>query len=134
MKTILIVAFLLLLALIFINRQRVFVRDPLAAVYRNDVKQSGVEVFINYSNDVLMERDSDSGSYWTLLQGWNRMPGSPTVLKCLRWMACLTDADHATAVSMEWNGKGKYNPRVTMTSTEVSFVDGDGATMQVELR
>ena len=134
MKTILIVALLVLLAVIFVNRQKVFVRDPLATVYRNDVKQSGVEVFINYSSDVLMERDSDSGSYWTLLQGWNRMPGTPTVLKCLRWMVCLTDADHATALPMEWSGKGKYNPRVTMTSAEVSFADGDGATMQVELR
>jgi hypothetical protein len=133
-KTILIVALLVLLAVIFVNRQKVFVRDPLATVYRNDVKQSGVEVFINYSSDVLMERDSDSGSYWTLLQGWNRMPGTPTVLKCLRWMVCLTDADHATALPMEWSGKGKYNPRVTMTSAEVSFADGDGATMQVELR
>jgi hypothetical protein len=129
-----IVAFLVLLALIFINRQRVFVRDPLATVYRNDVKQSGVEVFINYSSDVLLERDSDSGSYWTLLQGWNRMPGTPTVLKCLRWMVCLTDADHATTLPMKWIGKGKYNPRVTMTTAEASFVDGDGATMQVELR
>ena len=134
MKTIMIVAFLVLLALIFINRQRVFVRDPLATVYRNDVKQSGVEVFINYSSDVLLERDSDSGSYWTLLQGWNRMPGTPTVLKCLRWMVCLTDADHATTLPMKWIGKGKYNPRVTMTTAEASFVDGDGATMQVELR
>ena len=134
MKTILIVAFLVLLALIFVNRQKVFVRDPLAAVYRNDVKQSGVEVFINYSSDVLLERDGDSGSYWTLLQGWNRMPGTPMLLKCLRWMVCLTDADHATAVPTEWSGKGKYNPRVAMTSAEVSFADGDGATMQVELR
>jgi hypothetical protein len=133
-KTILIVAFLVLLALIFVNRQKVFVRDPLAAVYRNDVKQSSVEVFINYSSDVLIERDSDSGSYWTLLQGWNRMPGTPALLRCLRWMVCLTDADHATAAPMEWSGKGKYNPRVTMTSAEVSFADGDGATMQVELR
>jgi hypothetical protein len=133
-KTILIVAFLVLLALIFVNRQKVFVRDPLAAVYRNDVKQNGVEVFINFSSDVLMERDSDSGGYWTLLQGWNRMPGTPKVLRCLRWMVCLTDADHATAVPTEWIGKGKYNPRVAMTNVEVSFADGDGATMQVELR
>lgn len=134
MKTILIVAFLVLLALIFVNRQRVFVRDPLAMVYRNDVKQTSVEVFINYSSDVLMARDSDSGSYWTLLQAWNRTPGTPTVLKCLHWMVCLTDADHATTLPLEWHGKGKHDPRVTMTSAEVSFVDSDGATMQVELR
>jgi hypothetical protein len=134
MKTILVVVFVVVLGLVLMNRQKVFVRDPLAAVYRNDVKKGGVEVFINYSNDVLMERDSDSGSYWTLLQGWSKLPGTPVVLRCLRWMACLTDADHATTLPLEWNGKGKYDPRVSMSHREVSFVDGDGATMRVELR
>jgi hypothetical protein len=134
LKTILVVVFVVVLGLVLMNRQKVFVRDPLAAVYRNDVKKGGVEVFINYSNDVLMERDSDSGSYWTLIQGWNKVPGTPVVLRCLRWMACLTDADHATTLSIEWSGKGRYDPRVSMTHREVSFVDGDGATVRVELR
>ncbi len=134
MKTILIVAFVAVLGLIFVNRQKVFVRDPLATVYRNDVKQDGEQVYINYANDVLLERDADSGSYQTLVQGWNKIPGTPAVLRCLRWMACLTDADHATTLPVEWNGKGKYDPRVSVTSREVSFVDGDGATIRVELR
>jgi hypothetical protein len=134
LKTILVVAFVVVLGLVLVNRQKVFVRDPLATVDRNDVKQSGVEVFINYSNDVLMERDSDSGSYWTLIQGWNKAPGTPVVLRCLRWMACLTDADHATTLPIEWSGKGRYDPRVSMTHREVSFVDGDGATVRVTLR
>jgi hypothetical protein len=131
----LIVVFLLVLGLIVLNRQKVFVRDPLATVNRNDVRQSGVDVFINYSDDVLIDReDNDSGSYWTLLQGWNQVPGTPTVLRCLRWMACLTDADHATTLPIDWTGKGKYNPKVSMTNREVSFVDGDGATVRVDLR
>jgi len=130
----LIVVFVLVLGLVLVNRQKVFVLDPLATVYRNDLKQSGVEVFINYSNDVLFERDSDSGSYWTVLQGWNRVPGTPVVLHCLRWMACLTDADRATTLPLEWNGKGKYDPRVSMSHREVTFVDGDGTTVRVTLR
>jgi hypothetical protein len=133
-KTLLIVAFVGLLGLILVNRQRVFVRDPLARVYRNDVKQSGVEVYINYSDDVLLERDADSGTYQTLVQGWNKMPGAPVVLRCLRWMACLTDADHATTLPIEWSGKGRYDPRVAMTSREVTFVDGDGASIRIALR
>jgi hypothetical protein len=133
-KAILVVMFAALLAAILLNRQKVFVRDPLAAVYRNDLKQSGVEVYINYSDDVLVQREGDAGSYWTLVEGWNKMPGTPTVLRCVRWMACLTDADHATILPMEWAGKGKYDPRVTMTAREVSFVDGDGAVLRVELR
>jgi hypothetical protein len=134
LKTILVVAFVVVLGLVLVNRQKVFVRDPLATVDRNDVKQSGVEVFINYSNDVLMERNADSGSYWTLVQGWNKAPGTPVVLHCLRWMACLTDADHATTLPLEWSGKGRYDPRVSMSHREVSFVDGDGTTVRVTLR
>ena len=134
MKTILLLVFVVLLALIFVNRQRVYVRDPLATVYRNEVQQSGVQVFINYSDDVLLEQDAGPGSYRILVQGWNRMPGTPAVLKCIRWMACLADADHAATLPIEWNGKGRYDPRVAMTSREVSFVDGDGATMRVVLR
>ena len=134
MKTILLLVFVALLAAIFVNRQRVYVRDPLATVYQGDVKQSGVQVFINYSNDVLLEQDAEPGSYRFLVQGWNKMPGTPVVLKCIRWMACLADADHATTYPIEWNGKGKYDPKVAMTSHEVSFVGGDGATMKVQLR
>ena len=134
MKKILLLAILVAMAFIFVNRQRVYVRDPLATVYRNEVQQSGVQVFINYSDDVLLEQDAEPGSYRILVQGWNRMPGTPAVLKCIRWMACLADADHAATLPIEWNGKGRYDPRVAMTSREVSFVDGDGATMRVVLR
>ena len=135
MKTILVVVFAVLLGAILLNRQKVFVLDPLATVYRNDAKQSGIDVYINYSDDVLIDRqDNDSGSYWTLLQGWSKLPGTPVVLRCLRWMACLTDADHATTLPLEWNGKGKYDPRVSMSHREVSFVDGDGAALRVDLR
>jgi len=133
-KTILLLVFVALLAAIFVNRQRVYVRDPLATVYQGDVKQSGVQVFINYSNDVLLEQDAEPGSYRILVQGWNKMPGTPGVLKCIRWMVCLADADHATTFPIEWNGKGRYDPKVAMTSRELSFVAGDGATIKVQLR
>jgi len=134
LKKILLLVFLVVLAAIFVNRQRVYVRDPLATVYRDDVKQSGVQVFINYSNDVLLEQDAEPGSYQILVQGWNKMPGTPGVLKCIRWMVCLADADHATTFPIEWNGKGRYDPKVAMTSRELSFVAGDGATIKVQLR
>jgi hypothetical protein len=134
MKKILLLVFVVVLGFILVNRQRVYVRDLLATVYKNDVKQSGVQVFINYSNDVLVEQDADPGAYRILVQGWNKMPGTPAVLKCLRWMACMADAEHALTFPIPWNGKGKYDPRVAMMSREVSFVDGDGATMRVTLR
>jgi hypothetical protein len=83
---------------------------------------------------VLLEQDAEPGSYRVLVQSWNEMPGTPAILKCLRWMACLGDADHATTFPIESSGRRRYDPRVSMSSREVSFVDGDGAMMRVELR
>ncbi len=133
-KRILILAFVLLMGFIVLNRQRVFVRDPLATVYRSDAKQSGVQVYINYSNDVLLVKEGEPGAYRTLVQGWSKMPGTPVILRCVHWMACLTQEDQAPVIAEEWSGKERYDPQVTMTGHVVSFVDHDGAKVLVELR
>jgi hypothetical protein len=104
-----------------------------------DGKQSGVQVFVNASGDVLLWQDAEPGAYRILVQGWNKAPGTPVRLTCLHWMVCLTDADHPTTLPIDWIGnsgrsKGKYDPHVSMTGREVSFVNGDGATVRVELR
>ena len=135
MKKILLLVFVVLLAVILINRQRLYVRDPLATVYRNEVKQSDVQVFINYSDDVLVEQDfGDRGTNSVLVQGWNEMPGTPTRLTCVHWMMCLAEADQVVTIPIVWKGKGKYDPKVAMSSREVSFVGGDGAVVRVALR
>src|SRR5579863_936221 len=98
MKAFLLLAFVVLVVLIVLNRERVYVRDPLATVYkteghsdlkpsqptdpRNEVKQAGVEVYINYLNDVLLISQNTSGVSRTLVQNWSKMPGTPTELKC----------------------------------------------------
>ena len=46
MKAFLLVVLVALLALIAADRRRIYVRDPMATVYRNDAKQSGVQVFV----------------------------------------------------------------------------------------
>ena len=104
-----------------------------------DGKQSGVQVFVNASGDVLLWQDAEPGAYRILVQGWNKAPGTPMRLTCIRWIVCLTDADRASIIPLDWTGnsgrgKGKYDPHVSMTGREVSFVNGDGATMRVELR
>jgi hypothetical protein len=134
MKTILTLLLIASLALLIYNRQRIYLRDPLATVYRNDVQQTGVEVFINYSNDVLLQQDAEPAPSSILLQDWNKMPGTPTTLTCLRWIACMTDADQASAIPLAWTGKGKYDPKVFMTTREVSFVDANASTVRIELR
>ena len=134
MKTILTLLLIASLALLIYNRQRIYLRDPLATVYRNDVEQTGVEVFINYSSDVLLQQDAEPAPLSILLQDWNKMPGTPTTLTCIRWIACMTDADQASAIPLAWTGKGKYDPKVFMTTREVSFVDANASAVRIELR
>ena len=126
-----ILAFLALMALAFVYRHRIYLRIPMASVYRNNVKQMGVQVYLNYSLDLLLDKDDEPGSYRTLIQSWSHMPGTPTELKCIRWVACLTDADRASTIPMFDSGSASYDPQVTMNSREVSFVDRDGATIHV---
>jgi hypothetical protein len=134
MKTILTLLLIASLALLIYNRQRIYLRDPLATVYRDDVQQTGVEVFINYSSDVLLQQDAEPAPYSILLQDWNKLPGTPTTLTCLRWIACMTDADQASAIPLAWTGKGKYDAKVFMTTREVSFVDANASAVRIELR
>jgi hypothetical protein len=137
---ILLLAVAVLVVFAALGRQRVYVRDPLASVCRNDVKQTGVEVYINESNDVLLWQDiGDRASDRILVQGWNKVPGTPVILRCIRWIACLTDADHAqiypiSPAAAARSGKVKSDPHASMTSREVSFVDANGSTLRIELR
>jgi hypothetical protein len=139
MKRLFLLAFLIIMVLILINRQRVFVRDPLASVYTSTapdgsgaVKQGGVQVYINYSNDVLLVKDSQLGGYTLLVQHWNKTPGTPVQLKCIHWMACLTDNDRAAVLPVQPNGTN--DPHVEMNDRELSFVDAQGARTRVQLR
>lgn len=148
MKTTLTIVVVLSLALLIYNRQRIYLRDPLATVYRNDVQQTGVQVFTNYSSDVLLQQDAEPAPSSLLLQEWNKKPGTPLTLTCLRWIVCLTDADEATAIPLASAGnsgsptsaparrgdKGIYDPKVFMTTREVTFVDANASTVRIELR
>lgn len=135
MKKLLLIAFVVMLAFVLVNRQRVFLRDPLAKVYRSsgvngadNVEQSGVQVYINYSNDVLLMKENPGGST-LLVQHWNRMPGTPVRLRCIHWMTCMTDSDQAPLLPA-----AKYDAKVQMSNRTVSFVDAHGAMTRVKLR
>jgi hypothetical protein len=137
MKKALTLLFVILMGLIILNRERVFVRDPLATVYRSPttdpagaVKQTGVQVYINYSNDVLLLREDEPERYNLLLQHWNQTPGTPVQMRCIHWMACLTDADHAALIALPSLAS---DPKVQMTDREVSF-NAQGARFRVLLR
>jgi hypothetical protein len=139
MKKLLLLAFFVLLGLVLFNRERVFLRDPLATVWKSPkpdgtdaVKQQDVQVYINYSNDVLLMHEAQPGGYTLLVQHRNRTPGTPVQLKCIHWMACLTDADQAAILPVQ--PTGKYDPKVQMTDRDIAWVDPQGSLMHVQLR
>jgi hypothetical protein len=120
---------LLLVVFVAVFRQRIFVRDPLGKVERNGVAQDGTRLYINYSNEVLVE---DSARHqFVLVQGRNGLPGVPQHLFCLTGMMCWTDADRAAVFPVE--GVGGKTPAV-MSAKEVTFVDESGTRVRVALR
>ena len=119
MKAFLLLIVVAVLALALLNRGRLYVRDPLATVYENDI---------------LVVREEYPGAYRILVQRWNKQPGTPLALRCIRWIACLTDANHAAAYLIDWDNKGRHDPLATMTNREITFMNAEGKTMWVELR
>jgi len=129
LRKILVVGTLLLLVFVAVFRQRIFLRDPLGKVERNGVAVDGARLFINFSNDVLVEESGTERRY--LVQNWSGIPGVPKSLGCLRAMLCWTDADQAAVFPLDGRGVG---PRAVMSAKEVTFVDENGAGMNVKLR
>lgn len=129
MRRLLVLVVAALAVLLAIYRLRIFVRNPLAKVKRNGVLVDGARVYINYSNDVLIEEPSEQITY--IVQNWNRVPGTPRGLNCLQGIVCWTDADHARMVPL---GGASYVPDTIMNEHEVSFNDGYGVNIDATLR
>jgi hypothetical protein len=129
LRTFLIAVTVLLVIFVAVFRQRIFVRDPLGKVERNGVAQSGTRVYINYSNDVLVEDAAAKRRY--LVEGWNGVPGVPKHLACFTGLACWTDATQATVFPL---GDAPNQVRAVMSAKEVTFADEKGAGIKVKLR
>ena len=126
MKKVLLLLLLIFVVFVALERQRLFIRDPLGSVARNGVKENGAQVFINYNNDVLLENDN-APAYVTVVQHANHI-GTPATLKCLHWVACLADADVATLAQPMVGAVV-----VSMTNKTVEYSEGGTATV-VSLR
>jgi hypothetical protein len=129
LKKILIVGTMLLIIFVVVFRQRIFLRDPLGKVERDGTVQDGTHVYINYSNDILVEDAMANKRY--LVEGWNGVPGVPKHLACLTALACWTDADHATMFPLE---SARNQVPAVMSAKEVKFTDETGAGIKVQLR
>ena len=137
MKKLLLLLTVGLVIFVVIYRQRIYVWDPLATVSRDGVKQGSVRVMINYSNDILMDDGSTATRRIYIVQGWNNVAQFFTgPLRCIQYLACMTDADQVTAEKVEPGSRGRREPYegVTMTNKRVKFVDERGALVEVLLR
>lgn len=125
MKKLIALLILALIVFVIVERQRVFVRDVLASAQRDGAKVDGEQVYINISNDVILENDNPPMLVFMAQKG--QPLGVPTRLRCIHWLACLTDADVATTMPL-----GGSTP--VMSSKTVSFRDQDGRHWVVTLR
>ncbi len=132
MKKLLALLTLCLVIFVVINRERIFMWDPIASVTRDGAKQSNVRVMINYSNDILVDDRSTPTRRIFLVQNYNDLAATPTApLKCIQYLACLTDADHASAQPLP---NATRTPRATMTNKQIQFTDDTGSAVTVTLR
>jgi hypothetical protein len=125
MKKLIALIILALLVLAAIYRQRLYLRDPLGSVTRDGVHEDGAQVYINWSNDVLLENDNPPGATHgemtlTLIQH-ARPIGLPKQMHCLHWLVCLADADEATLVAADPGARIE-----SMTTKQVAFHDYNG--------
>lgn len=127
MRRFLLLSSVALFVFVAVYRQRIFLRDPLAKVYRDGVWQQGIRVYINYSNDILVEGSADHPFY--MVQNWNRLPGVPRSLTCMHAMLCWSDHDRATLLPL-----AESAGPATMSDREVSFRQGNDSTVRVTLR
>ena len=123
MKKILLLLVLLLIVFVVYNRQRLYLRDPLGSVARDGVKEDGTEVYINYSDDVLLQ-DRPAPIYMTIVQHGNHA-GEPKMVPCIRFIVCLMDADVVTLMA-------PTAPDIvveSMSGKSVAFKDGKHETV-----
>jgi hypothetical protein len=126
LKKLLLLVVLAFVVFVVVFRERLFLRDPLAHLTRDAVREDGAQIYINYSNDVLVENDNPP--MYTLIVQHGQHVGTPQTLHCIHWMACMTDANVATLSST-------MNVLVTqMTGVHVEFSDPKGHDVRVRLR
>lgn len=129
MRRFLLLGTLVLLILAAVFRQRIFVRDPLGRVERGGVVEDGARVYINYSDDVLVEEPGTARRY--LVQGWSALPGVPKQLGCLTGLLCVTDGDEAAVFPLAGIGG---STKAVMSTKAVTFIDETGAGVRVTIR
>lgn len=130
MKKIILLVVLLLIVFVVMSKHRLYVRDPLANVTRNGVKEAGAQVFIDFDNDVLIQNDNAGpGLVYVELIHHDMPVGTPASLTCMHWIACLAEADQPRLAQLHEGAKV-----ASMDAKTVKFMDSDKRDTVVTLR
>ena len=128
MRKILLLLIVLFVVFVAVNRDRLFLRDPIAKLERNGVAQTGEAVYINFSNDILVQENS--GKRMFVVQHRARLPHMPAGPTCFQGVACLIAADPSPDET-----PAVVNGRLaTMTDRVVTFTDDEGVSVRVQIR
>lgn len=115
-----------LIALAVVYHQRLFLRDPLGRLDRNGVPVPDARIFINYSNDILVQENG--GRQMFVVQNVNKLAGSPAGLTCIQGLLCITPSDQAVP------GNPEPRQEAAMSDREVAFTDDGGSRVHVRIR
>jgi hypothetical protein len=116
MKKLILLLFVLFIIFVAVYRQRLYLRDPLATVTRDGVKENGAQVYINFSNDVFLQNDN-APAYMTVIQHGNHV-GSPAIRRGLMFLVYFADDDPVPLIAAD-----KTAVVDTMTGKVVTFHD-----------
>ena len=108
------------------HRGTLYLRDPLGKVSIDGVKKDGALVYINYSNDVVLDHPDVVGGRMIVQHGEHA--GTPEPLACFRKFACMT-ADNVAALTVPMPVHVSQ-----MTGSRVEFRDTLGRDVAVVLR
>ncbi len=130
MKKLILLVLIILIVFVVLSKHRLYVRDPLANVTRNGVKEDGAQVFINFDNDVLIQNDNAGpGLVYVELIHHDMPIGTPSSLTCMHWVLCLAEADQPKLAQRHDGAKIE-----SMEAKTVKFMDSDKRETIVTLR
>jgi hypothetical protein len=127
MKTFWVVLLAAMALFVYVNRFKLFLRDPLGAVTRNGTFEDGAQVYINYLNDVVVANDH-LPKYLLVVQHGQSV-GVPAPLKCLFDLLCLAQGYPVPQIAPLTGAAAE-----SMTDRQVRFRDENAREVTVKIR
>lgn len=127
MKRFWFLALLLAVVFVYVDRYKLYLRDPLGQVTRDGAAEEGTQVFVNYRNDAIVSNDH-LPKYLNVIQRGQPV-GVPEPINCLLNMLCLAPGDPIPQIAPVTGA-----PAESMSAHQISYRDENGREVVVKLR